>query len=283
MKPDWLKIKLPASNERISKVKNILKKHGLETVCAESHCPNISGCWDSGAATFMILGKNCTRACKFCNVESKWPGGLPPDPMEPRNVADTAKDLGLEYVVITSVDRDDLSDFGSKHFAECIREVRNHATVEVLIPDFQGNEEAIKRIVDAKPHVIAHNIETVKRMQSIRDKRANYYQSMKVLETVKKMDSRIFTKSSIMVGLGETEEEVLQVMHDLREIYVDFLTIGQYLRPNDWNIPVKEFVTPEKFELYRKAGEKLGFKYVTAGPFVRSSYRAGELFKSLNR
>lgn len=285
-KPDWLKIK-PPTTDKFSSVKEILRKHNLHTVCEESHCPNIPECWSGGTATFMVMGDTCTRGCRFCEVKSSG-SPLPLDPFEPENLANAIAQLGLDYVVVTSVDRDDLPDQGSSHFARCITEIKKRdpqMMVEVLIPDFQGSNECLKRVVDARPEVIAHNVETVPRLQSkVRDKRANYAQSISVLSNVKKMDPKIYTKSSIIVGFGETDKEIIHVMKDLRAIDVDFLTIGQYLRPSDWHLPVAEYVHPERFEFFKMMGEELGFKYVAAGPFVRSSYRAGELFvKSLLR
>lgn len=282
-KPDWLRIRPPT--EKFSDVKGVLREHGLHTVCEESHCPNMSECWSGGTATFMVMGDTCTRGCRFCEVKSSG-SPLPLDPFEPDNLADAVLEMGLDYVVVTSVDRDDLPDQGSGHFAKCIREIRGRSRdirVEVLIPDFRGDTGLLRTIVDARPDVIAHNVETVPRLQAaVRDRRANYRQSLSVLNNVKRMNSSIFTKSSIIVGFGETDREVIHTMKDLREIDVDFLTIGQYLRPSDWHLPVKEYVHPEKFEFFRTVGEDLGFRYVASGPFVRSSYRAGELFdKSL--
>jgi len=280
-KPQWLRIRPPVYPENFKKIKETLEKYNLHTVCEEAHCPNISECWSGGTATFMILGDKCTRGCKFCAVESGWPSKQI-DKYEPLKLALAIKEWNLDYVVITSVDRDDLEDQGSEHFANCIREVRKqipNVIIEILIPDFRGDIECIKKVVDAKSEVIAHNIETVKRLQSVvRDRRANYEQSLFVLKSIKELDPNIFTKSSIIVGFGETEEEVIETMRDLRNIGVDFLTIGQYLRPSSWHIQVSEYVSPGKFEFYKKRGEELGFKYVAAGPFVRSSYRAGELF-----
>ncbi|MBI2084826.1 MAG: lipoyl synthase [Candidatus Aenigmarchaeota archaeon] len=280
-KPSWLKIKLPEKNQRILELREILRRHGLVTVCEESHCPNIPECWDGGTATFMVLGDTCTRGCRFCNVD-KGRNPLPLNPWEPKMLAMAVKELKLDYVVITSVDRDDLPDQGSGHFAECIRSVKEqdpNVLVEVLIPDFQGDEECLKKIVDAGPQVIAHNVETVKRLQGkVRDRRAGYEQSLGVLKNVKKMNPRIFTKSSIIVGFGENQEEVIEAMEALKDIDVDFLTVGQYLRPSLKHIEVTAYVPPEKFEFYKKKGEELGFKYVASGPFVRSSYRAGEFF-----
>lgn len=283
-KPQWLKI-TPPTTDKFSEIKEIMRGHNLHTVCEESHCPNIPECWSGGTATFMVMGDTCTRGCRFCEVKSSG-SPLPLDKFEPENLAQAVAEMGLDYVVVTSVDRDDLPDQGSEHFAECIRAIKKHDSrilVEVLIPDFRGDMDCLRKVVRAKPEVIAHNIETTPRLQStVRDKRANYKQSISVLENVKKMNPNIFTKTSLIVGFGETDKEVIHVMKDLRAIDVDFLTIGQYLRPSDWHLPVAEYVAPEKFEFFKMIGEDLGFRYVAAGPFVRSSYRAGELFvKSL--
>lgn len=280
-KPAWLKIRCPPPNSRYLKVRG--QAHGLKiaTVCQSAMCPNIGTCWGSGTATFMIMGDTCTRACRFCNVNHGRPKAL--DTEEPQKLAGAISALNLDYAVITSVDRDDLPDSGAGHFAECIKALRQKAPkiiIEVLTPDFRGVEADIKKVVDARPNVFGHNIETVHRLQKpVRDMRANYEQSLAVLEYVKIVAPKIYTKSSIMAGLGETPEEVLETMRDLRGVGVDFLTIGQYLRPKEWNLPVVEYVTPEQFERYRREGEKMRFKYVASGPFVRSSYRAGELFK----
>lgn len=283
-KPEWLKIS-PPTTEKFSAIRETLRKHNLHTVCEEAHCPNIPECWSGGTATFMVMGDTCTRGCRFCEVKSSG-APLPLDPFEPENLAHAVAEIGLDYVVVTSVDRDDLPDQGSGHFAECIRAIKKHGPnilVEVLIPDFRGDAECIRKVVDARPEVIAHNVETVPRLQSVvRDRRANYRQSLSVLNNVKRMDPGIFTKSSLIVGFGETDKEVIHVMKDLRAIDVDFLTVGQYLRPSDWHLSVAEYVPPEKFDFFKMIGEDLGFRYVAAGPFVRSSYRAGELFiKSL--
>ncbi len=279
-KPQWLKIK-PPTTEKYKNIKETLGKFGLHTVCEESHCPNISECWSGGTATFMVLGDTCTRGCRFCQVKTA-KKGQELDPYEPRKLALAIKEWGLDYIVITSVDRDDLPDQGAEHFAKCIKEVKKQIPgilVEVLIPDFRGDTECLKKVIAAQPDVIAHNIETVRRLQpKVRDRRANYDQSLVVLTNMKKINPKIFTKSSIIVGFGETDEEVLQTMKDLRSINVNILTIGQYLRPSDWHTDVKEYVPPEKFEFYKMMGESMGFSYVASGPFVRSSYRAGELF-----
>jgi len=278
-KPDWLKIKPPSGKFPV--LKEILRKNKIVTVCEESHCPNISDCWTGGTVTFMVLGDACTRACRFCAVKTAFTR-TPPDPNEPENVAKTVKEMDLDYAVITSVDRDDLKDQGSSHFAKCIeaiKELDSSIIVEVLIPDFRGNKECIENIVKAKPEVIAHNVETVKRLQrKIRDPRANYDQSMSVLSIIKKLNKKIYTKSAIMVGLGETDEEIFQTMKELRGINVDILTIGQYLRPSSWHLEVEKYIEPDKFKLYEEKGKEFGFLYTAAGPFVRSSYKAGELF-----
>ena len=280
-KPQWLKIKL-TTTDNFSNIKQTIKQHSLHTVCEEAHCPNISECWNTGTATFMLMGDVCTRGCKFCAVKTGNPVKKL-DVDEPKKLAKALAEIRLfDYVVLTSVNRDDLADGGASHFAECIREIKKEypeIIVEVLIPDFKGDVEALKKIVDANPEVIAHNIETVERLQrKVRDVRANYKQSLSVLENIKKMNPGIYTKSSIMVGLEESDEEVVQAMKDLRAINVDILTIGQYLRPTDWHLAVMQYVAPEKFEFYKQKALELGFLFCASGPFVRSSYRAGELF-----
>ena len=229
----------------------------------------------------MIMGDTCTRACRFCNVKTGYPA-KPLDYEEPVKLVEALKQLQLNYIVITSVDRDDLEDQGSGHFADCIKKIKEEIPemlVEVLIPDFRGEKRLIKKIIDANPDVIAHNIETVKRLQrNVRDPRANYEQSLSVLAYVKEVNPKIFTKSSIMAGLGENDEEVIEVMRDLRRINVDILTLGQYLMPSKNHIEVKDYIHPKKFDFYKEKALKLGFLYVASGPFVRSSYRAGELF-----
>ncbi|MBI2175789.1 lipoyl synthase [Candidatus Woesearchaeota archaeon] len=284
-KPGWLKIRPPT--ETFSELKELVAHFGLNTVCQEAHCPNMSECWSGGTATFMVLGDTCTRGCKFCSVKTGNPKGVV-NKAEPFLLGQCVKKMNslgsrkIDYVVITSVDRDDLPDQGASHFASCIREVKSAVPgtmVEVLTPDFRGSRECIKAVADASPDVFGHNIETVRRLQrTVRDLRAGYEQSLSVLVAVKEMNPKIFTKSSIMLGLGETEEEVVAAMKDLRAVGVDMLTLGQYLRPSSLHLSVAEYVSPERFNKLKLTGEGLGFRYVAAGPFVRSSYRAGELF-----
>lgn len=278
-KPDWLKIRPP--KEKYHNVKNIISDYSLHTVCQEAHCPNISECWSGGTATFMVLGDICTRGCRFCAVKKGKPGKVDLD--EPRKLAKAVKEMGIfDYIVITSVDRDDLIDQGSMHFASCIREVKSAVPgikVEVLTPDFQGSEELISNVLNSEPDVFAQNIETVKRLQDIRDKRAGYNQTLDVLGFAKKHSPGILTKSSLMLGLGEKDEEVIETMKDLRKNHVDIITFGQYLKPKNRKLEVKEFVTPEKFKYFQEQAYFIGFKYCASGPFVRSSYRAGEWVK----
>lgn len=280
-KPEWLKIKLTANNN-FSNVKAAIKQHNLHTVCEEAHCPNISECWSTGTATFVLMGDTCTRGCRFCAVKTGNPMKRL-DAEEPKKLAGALANLRLfDYVVLTSVDRDDLEDGGASHFADCIKEVKKaypQIIIEALIPDFNGDVEALKKIIGAKPEIIAHNIETVESLQrKVRDPRASYKQSLQVLENVKKINPKIYTKSSIMLGLGETDEEVIQSIKDLRAINVDLLTMGQYLRPTERHIAVSRFIEPSRFEYFRQKALELGFLSVAAGPFVRSSYRAGDLF-----
>ena len=288
-KPSWFKIQ-PPRKDGFETIRQVLRQRNLHTVCEEAHCPNMAECWAGsgtgdgirvGTATFMVLGDTCTRGCKFCAVKTGNPRRYV-DQEEPENLASAIADMKLGYVVITSVDRDDLPDEGSSHIAACIKSVKEKhpaTRVEVLIPDFKGKDGLIQQIIDAKPDVIAHNIETVQRLQrKIRDPRAGYEQSLHVLDVVRRQDPAIITKSSIMLGLGETKEEVIEAMKDLRSIGVSILTLGQYLRPSQKHIPVVEYVNPAVFEEYKKIGEQLGVAFIAAGPFVRSSYKAGELF-----
>jgi lipoic acid synthetase len=271
----WLKARL-GGGEEFAAVRSHLRGSGLHTVCEEALCPNLGDCWNRGTATFLVLGGVCTRHCLFCAVRSGCSGETI-DPSEPEKIACSVKRFGLRYVVLTSVDRDDLPDFGAGHFASCISEIKKSrgAKVEALIPDFSGDIGSLRRIVEAGPDVIGHNIEVVERLQgTVRDARASYRQSLGVLANVKKLCSGILTKSSIMLGLGETKEEVLQAMRDLLGAGCDFLTIGQYLQPSKRNIPVQRFVTPAEFEEYREIALQMGFRGVESGPLVRSSYRA---------
>jgi len=278
-KPEWLRIRLP-SGENYVNVRQTIASLGLHTVCEEARCPNIGECWGGGTATIMIMGDVCTRGCRFCSVTSGRPLYL--DPYEPERVAKAIKKWGLRYVVITSVCRDDLQDGGANHIAKTIKEIKvqcPETIIEPLIPDFHGNRHAIETVAAAGPEVISHNIETVARLSPlIRDSRATYKQSLRVLEMIKDIDYKIYTKSSMMLGLGEMEEEVMQAAKDLRSAGVDMVSIGQYLQPTSRHVPVKEYIAPEKFDSYRKSIEKMGFAYTVAGPFVRSSYKAGELF-----
>lgn len=279
-KPAWLRVRYP-TGDNYERIKEILRHHNLHTVCEEANCPNVAECWGGGTATFMLMGDTCTRGCRFCMVKSGNPHGVLDD-LEPLKIAKTIEDLGLRYIVITSVDRDDLPDGGAEHFAATIRAIKKHnpdVIVEVLIPDFQGNIDDVNTVVQAGPEVVAHNIETTEPLTpKVRDSRATYKQSLKVLKSIKQLKPTIYSKSSIMLGLGETESDLISTMKDLRSVYVDILTLGQYLRPTKGHIPVTEYVSPECFQRYKQVAESLGFLYVAAGPFVRSSYRAGEFF-----
>jgi lipoic acid synthetase len=282
-KPDWLKSR-PPSGERFTEIKRTLRDRDLHTVCEEANCPNLGECWSGrdgpGTATFMLMGDRCSRGCNFCDVAT---GGMEPlDPDEPANVAGAVAEIGLDYVVLTSVDRDDLDDGGAAHFARTIREIKERdpgILVEVLIPDFEGDPEAVREIVDAGPDVIAHNVETVERLQwPVRDRRASYEQSLSVLEQVER-ESDVYTKTSLMLGVGEYDHEVYRTLTDLREVGVDVVTLGQYLQPSRSHLDVFEYVHPDAFDTWRRVAEaELGFLYCASGPMVRSSYRAGELF-----
>ena len=278
-KPEWLRVRLP-HGEGYERVKSIVRRTRLATVCEEARCPNIAECWGGGTATVMLMGEVCTRACRFCHVKV---GAPPPlDPEEPENLARAARELNLEYLVVTSVNRDDLPDGGAGHFAAAIRALRRESPetlVEVLIPDFQGVERDLDTVTLARPHVVAHNVETVERLTpTVRDRRANYRQSLAVLKYLRERPERPYTKSSLMLGLGETEPELLQTFADLRGVGVDVLTLGQYLQPSPYHLPVVRFVSPAEFADYKVAAEKMGFLYVASGPLVRSSYRAAEFF-----
>jgi lipoic acid synthetase len=279
-KPEWLTVSPPAG-ENYQNLKTLFKTLNLHTVCEEAHCPNVHECWGGGTATLMLMGDTCSRACRFCMVTPGKPNGVL-DALEPENVAFALSQMKLSYVVLTSVDRDDLPDGGASHFANTIRAVKEKSPgllVEVLIPDFQDDLDSLREIVQARPDVVAHNIETTLSLSpKVRDPRAGYWQSLSVLRNLKKLDHGLYTKSSIMVGLGEAEEEVEITMRHLRNAGVDFLTLGQYLRPSARHLPVIDFVPPETFDHYRLVGEGMGFKYVASGPLVRSSYRAGEFY-----
>lgn len=279
-KPAWLKVRAPGG-AGYRRLKDTLHQRRLHTVCEEAHCPNIGECWEGGTATFMILGDTCTRGCRFCAVKTARKG-LPLDAEEPAHVSESVALMNLDYVVITSVNRDDLSDGGSLHFAKVIKRLRaDHPEliIEVLTPDFLGHEEQIARVAAAGPHVFAHNVETVRRLTpKVRDPRASYEQSLAVLDFVGRKFPRIHTKSSLMLGCGELESEVLETMGDLRGVGVGFLTLGQYLRPSPKHMPLTEYVTPEKFDYLRLWGETLGFGVVASGPLVRSSYKAAEFY-----
>lgn len=273
-KPEWLKIKFQ-DPKHINKVERLLKGLSLHTVCQEATCPNRMECFNKGTATFMILGSICTRGCRYCDVEKGKPNGV--DPSEPENLAKATKELNLRHVVITSVTRDDLEDGGADQFVKCIEKVRETSkstSIEVLIPDLQGNEDALAKIVAAAPEIINHNIETVPSLFKTIRPVADYQQSLDLLANVKKMNPKIFTKSGLMVGLGETEEEVVRVFADLREVGCDFLTVGQYLQPSKKHIEVAEYIHPDLFKDYEKVAYEMGFKHVASGPFVRSSYNA---------
>src|SRR5213083_654439 len=279
-KPEWLRVR-PPSGEAYAHLKGLFRSLDLHTVCEEAHCPNVWECWGGGTATIMLMGDTCTRGCRFCAVTSGNPHGLL-DLYEPKKVAMALAEMDLSYVVLTSVDRDDLPDGGAAHFAKTVREIkirRPDMLVEALIPDFRGDLAAVRQVVESGVDVLDHNIETVERLQgTVRDRRANDAQSLTVVRAAKGMGEGLFTKSSIMLGLGETRDEILQTMQDLRASDVDILTLGQYLRPSDWHLVVNEYVAPEIFDELRDMGESMGFAYVAAGPLVRSSYRAGEFF-----
>lgn len=280
-RPDWIRVKAPVSHEYLSTL-DLINSLKLNTVCQEAACPNIGECWSKRHATVMILGSVCTRSCRFCNVATGIPDKL--DPHEPERLAIAVAKLGLRHVVITSVDRDDLADGGATHFASCIKAIRESSpatTIEVLTPDFLRKDGAAAIVVEAKPDVYNHNIETVPSLYRTIRPGARYFNSLNLLHEVKKMDPHIFTKSGMMVGLGETKEEVAQVMDDLRSADVDFLTIGQYLQPTEKHAELKRYVTPDEFQYYAKLARAKGFLMVSASPLTRSSYMAEEDFKQL--
>ena len=280
-KPDWIRVKAPGSPV-YGETRRIVREHGLHTVCEEAGCPNIGECWTKKHATMMIMGDTCTRACAFCNVRTGLPQPL--DPNEPESVAEAVAKLALEHVVITSVDRDDLADGGAEHFAQVIRAIRARTpstTIEILTPDFLRKDGALEVVVAAKPDVFNHNLETVPGLYLSIRPGARYFHSLRLLQRVKELDPTMFTKSGIMVGLGEEREEVLQLMDDLRTANVDFLTIGQYLQPTRKHAEVKRFVTPDEFKSYERIASAKGFLLVASSPLTRSSYHAGDDFARL--
>ncbi|GAB1582041.1 MULTISPECIES: lipoyl synthase [Phyllobacteriaceae] len=280
-KPDWIRVKAPTS-KGYSETREIVRSNKLVTVCEEAGCPNIGECWDKKHATFMIMGEICTRACAFCNVATGIPTAL--DPNEPENVAKAVKQMGLTHVVITSVDRDDLDDGGAQHFADVIHAIRATSpktTIEILTPDFLRKDGALEIVVKAKPDVFNHNLETVPSNYLKVRPGARYFHSVRLLQQVKELDPTIFTKSGIMLGLGEERNEVLQLMDDLRSADVDFMTIGQYLQPSRKHHPVVRFVPPEEFKSYETIGRTKGFLLVASSPLTRSSHHAGEDFARL--
>jgi len=282
-KPDWLKMR-PPSGERFTEIKSTLREHDLHTVCEEASCPNLGDCWSGrngpGTATFMLLGDRCSRGCNFCDVQT---GGMePPDPDEPDSVADAVAEIGLDYVVLTSVDRDDLPDQGAGHFADTIRAIKDRdpsILVEALTPDFQGEADLVREVAEAGADVLAHNVETVERLQwPVRDRRAGYEQSLSVLEQYAR-DSDAYVKTSLMLGVGEYDHEVYRTLGDLREVGTDIVTFGQYLQPSRSHLEVFDYVHPDKFDTWQEIAEaEFGFRYCASGPMVRSSFKAGEFF-----
>ncbi len=272
--PKWMKMKLP-KGESYSKVKNLVDKHGLHTICTSGNCPNIGECWNRGTATFMILGDICTRSCKFCAVKTGKP--LPPDLNEPKKLAESVKIMGVKHCVITSVDRDDLDDQGAEIWAQTITEIKRenpNTKIEVLIPDFSGNTDRIQKVIDARPDVISHNLETCERLTPAIRSAAKYRRSLEVIKYI--AENYTVAKSGIMLGLGETHDEILQVMDDLLEVGCKVITIGQYLAPTLKHLPVVEYIHPDRFAEYKKIGLEKGFSFVESSPLVRSSYRAEE-------
>jgi lipoic acid synthetase len=283
-KPAWIKAKMPAG-KGFNEVRRNVRAHRLSTVCEESMCPNVGECWNHGTATLMIMGSVCTRGCRFCSVDTGNPGGWL-DPEEPLNSARSVQLMGLKYVVLTSVDRDDLRDGGAAHYAACVSEIKSllpGIRVEALTPDFQGRLEHVETVLDSGVDVFAQNVETVRRLtHPVRDPRAGYEQTLKVLSHAGGYRPGVVTKTSLMVGLGETDDEILETMTDLKGIGVDIVTLGQYLRPTPNHLPVERFVTPEQFGEYRRQGLEMGFLEVVSGPLVRSSYRADRVFEGNN-
>jgi lipoic acid synthetase len=275
-KPDWMRIKLPPSSQKIEHIKSTLRKNKLHSVCEEASCPNLAECFNHGTATFMIMGAICTRRCPFCDVAHGRPLALDPD--EPHKLALTIKEMGLKYVVITSVDRDDLRDGGAQHFADCIKQIREHSPqtrIEILTPDFRGRmEQALEVFRETPPDVFNHNLETAPRMYRVARPGADYKWSLELLRRIKEMHPHVPTKSGVMMGLGETNEEIVQVLTDLREHGVNMLTLGQYLQPSRHHLPVKRYVPPAEFDELKDVAMALGFSHAACGPFVRSSYHA---------
>ncbi|MGL6429673.1 MULTISPECIES: lipoyl synthase [Aeromonas] len=275
-KPEWMRIKLPPSSQKIEHIKSTLRKNKLHSVCEEASCPNLAECFNHGTATFMIMGAICTRRCPFCDVAHGRP--LPLDPEEPKKLALTIKEMNLKYVVITSVDRDDLRDGGAQHFADCIREIREHSPqtrIEILTPDFRGRmEQALEVFRETPPDVFNHNLETAPRMYRVARPGADYKWSLELLRRIKEMHPHVPTKSGLMMGLGETNEEIVEVLKDLREHGVNMLTLGQYLQPSRHHLPVKRYVPPAEFDELKDVAMDLGFSHAACGPFVRSSYHA---------
>ncbi|AXA99733.1 lipoyl synthase [Aeromonas caviae] len=275
-KPEWMRIKLPPSSQKIEHIKSTLRKNKLHSVCEEASCPNLAECFNHGTATFMIMGAICTRRCPFCDVAHGRP--LPLDPKEPKKLALTIKEMNLKYVVITSVDRDDLRDGGAQHFADCIREIREHSPqtrIEILTPDFRGRmEQALEVFRETPPDVFNHNLETAPRMYRVARPGADYKWSLELLRRIKEMHPHVPTKSGLMMGLGETNEEIVEVLKDLREHGVNMLTLGQYLQPSRHHLPVKRYVPPAEFDELKDVAMDLGFSHAACGPFVRSSYHA---------
>lgn len=278
--PQWIKVKLP-TGKNYQELHTMMRSKELFTVCEEARCPNISECWNDRTATFLILGDVCTRHCGFCSIKVGKPRIV--DPLEPRKVAESVNQMGVDYAVITSVDRDDLPDGGAFQFIQCIREIRKlvpNCKVELLIPDFDGNFEALKNVVDAKPDVLGHNLETTRQLYRKVRPYGTYDQGLEVLRKIKEFDPTMPTKSNIILGFGETDEDVVEMMKDLRSVNCDLLTITQYLRPSKINLPVIKYYHPDEFEKFKEIGLSLGFKHIEAGPLVRTSYHAKEQWKA---
>ncbi len=282
-KPAWLRVEIRPDRAGYEALRAVLREKGLHTVCESAHCPNLPRCFGAGTATFMVLGNICTRACRFCAVIHGKP--LPPDPAEPKRLAQAVKKLGLRYAVLTSVDRDDLSDGGASHFAACIRAIKEAAPetmVEALIPDFSGDKEALKAVVEAGPDVVGHNLETVRRLSPlVRDRRASYDLSLAVLRALKDLKPALFTKSSLLLGLGEEGAEVEEALWDLRKAGVDILVLGQYLRPTPRQLPVARYVAPTEFAVWAEKAKAMGFRAVVAAPLARTSFKAAEVYWEL--